>query len=252
MRFTHLLILLYFLFFFNCKNEKLKLSKIEATQVLISDSIATNSEIEDFIKPFRCHIEKELDSTLTFSTATFSKTDGILNTAIGNYMADAVFNEVNPIFNKRTGLNIDMVLLNYGGIRATLPKGNISAKNAYNIIPFENSVVVVALKGAQIDSLVYYLSKAKKAHPISKLQLTLNKDFDVIEATINEQPIERNKIYNVATSDFLYKGGDHMTFFKTNDTLYNLEYKIRNVLIDHFKKVDTINPVIDNRFTQIK
>ena len=41
-------------------------------------------------------------------------------------------------------------------------------------------------------------------------------------------------------------GGDRMDFFKTNDSLYVLDYKIRNVLIDYFTKIDTLNPVIDN------
>jgi len=56
----------------------------------------------------------------------------------------------------------------------------------------------------------------------------------------------------VATNDYLFNGGNDMTFFKPNESLYNLNYKIRNVLIDYFKKVDTINPVIDDRFIQIK
>ena len=43
-----------------------------------------------------------------------------------------------------------------------------------------------------------------------------------------------------------------MRFFKPNDTVYYLNYKIRNTLIDRFNKVDTINPVIDDRFIQIK
>ena len=251
MRFTHLLILLYFLFFLNCKDEKLLLFKIEGSQISVTDSIVSNSEIEDFIKPFRNHIEKDLDSVLVFSADTYSKTNGALNTAIGNYMADAVFDEANPIFKKRTGLDIDMVLLNHGGIRASLPKGDVSAKNAYQLMPFENSLVVVALKGSQIDSLIAYLSKAKTAHPISKLQLTLNKNFEVVHAKIKNQPIDKNKTYYVATSDYLYNGGDRMFFFKPHDSMYVLNYKIRNVLLDNFNKVDTINPVIDNRFIQI-
>ena len=56
----------------------------------------------------------------------------------------------------------------------------------------------------------------------------------------------------MATNDYLYNGGGNMTFFKPNEGLYNLDYKIRNLLIDYFKKVDTINPVIDDRFIQIK
>ena len=252
MRFTHLSILLYFLLFLSCKHQKPHIFKIEGTQIPVSDSIAVDLEIENFIKPYRHPIDKDLNRILTYSADTYSKTNGLLNTAIGNYMADAVYMETNPIFNKRTGLNIDIVLLNHGGIRAPLPKGNISTRNAYHLMPFENNVVVVVLKGSQIDSLIHYLSKSKRAHPISKLKLILDHNFEVVEATINNLSIKKNKTYNVATSDYLLNGGDNMIFFKNNDTVNHLNYKIRNILIDNFKKVDTINPVIDDRFIQIK
>ena len=42
-----------------------------------------------------------------------------------------------------------------------------------------------------------------------------------------------------------------MTFFKPNDGLTVLDYKIRNVLIDNFKKTDTLHPVRDNRFIKL-
>ncbi|OEJ98759.1 hypothetical protein A8C32_06060 [Flavivirga aquatica] len=250
MRFTHLFILLYIFILFGCKQEKLQLIKIEGKQIKITNTIAANSEIESFTTPFREHIQKDLDSVLAYSADTYSKSDGKYNTAIGNLMADAVFSEASPIFKSKTGHNIDMVLLNYGGIRSILSKGNVTKRTAFKIMPFENSIVVVALKGTQIDSLTYYLSKSKTAHPISKLKLSLNKDYKIIEAKINGKNIEKEKTYYVATNDYLYNGGDNMTFFKTNDSLYVLNYKIRNALIDNFKKADTISPVRDDRFTQ--
>ncbi|WP_317041227.1 5'-nucleotidase [Flaviramulus basaltis] len=227
------------------------MSKIDSKQVEINDNLSANKEIEDFIKPFREHIEKDLDSVLAYSVDTYSKSDGDLNTAIGNFMADAVYSESNPIFKSRTGHDIDMVLLNYGGIRSILSKGNVTKRTAFELMPFENSVVVAALKSAQIDSLISYLSKGKRAHPISKLKLTLDKDYQVVEAKIKGQNIEPNKTYYVATNDYLYNGGDNMSFFKTSDSLYVLNYKIRNALIDNFIKNDTISPVIDDRFIQI-
>ncbi|WOD43650.1 5'-nucleotidase [Hwangdonia lutea] len=227
------------------------LTKIEGKQIQITDSLTPNAEIESFIKPFRDNIQKDLDSVLAYSVHTFSKTDGDLNTAVGNFMADAVYSEANPIFNKRTGKNIDMVLLNHGGIRSILPKGNVTKRTAFKLMPFENSIVVVALKGAQVDSIISFLKSKKRAHPISKLKLVLDKDFNVFEAKINGKNIEKNKTYYVATNDYLYNGGDNMSFFKTNDSLYNLNYKLRNALIDKFVKLDTINPVVDDRFIQI-
>lgn len=226
--------------------------KIEGKQISISDSIQTNYEIDNFIKPYREHIFKDLDSVLAYSANTYSKTDGEFNTAIGNFMADAIYDQVNPVFKARTGKDIDMVILNHGGIRSIISKGNITTKTAFELMPFENTLVVVALKGNQIDSLVSYLCRSKKAHPISKLKLTIDKDFKVIDATIKGNKIDDSKTYYVTTNDFLYNGGDNMTFFKPNDSLYDLNYKIRNVLIDYFKKVDTISPVIDDRFIQIK
>lgn len=252
MRFTHFIFLLNFFIFSGCKQEKLHLTKIQGEQIQITDSLSSNTEIESFIKPYRDHIQKDLDSVLAYSVDLYSKTDGDLNTAVGNFMADAVYSEANPVFKSRTGKDIDMVLLNYGGIRSILPKGNVTKRTAFQLMPFENSVVVVALKGSQIDSIVEYLKTRKRAHPISKFKLVLDKDFNVIEAKINEKNIDKNKVYHVATNDYLYNGGSNMTFFKNNDSLYVLNYKIRNALIDKFIKLDTINPVIDDRFIQIK
>ncbi|MEP1487283.1 MAG: 5'-nucleotidase [Algibacter sp.] len=252
MRFTYLFFLLNIFLFSSCKDEKLTLTKIEGKKIEITDSLALNPEIEAFIKPFRDHIQKDLDSVLAYSVDTYSKADGDLNTAIGNFMADVVYSQSNPIFKSRTGKNIDMVLLNRGGIRSIISKGNITSRTAYQLMPFENNIVVVALKGTQVDSLIHYLSKVKTAHPISKLKLELDKNFNVNSATINGENIKPTKTYYVATNDYLYSGGDRMTFFKRNDSLYVLDYKIRNALIDYFKKVDTINPVIDDRFIQIK
>ena len=85
--------------------------------------------------------KSNIDSVISYAPETYSKKDGNLNTAIGNLMADAVFSEANPVFNKRTGQNIDFVILNHGGIRSMIPKGNITTRTAYNVMPFENSVV---------------------------------------------------------------------------------------------------------------
>jgi len=237
-------------FIFSCKND-IQLSKIKGQRLPVTDSIKANADIETFIKPYRENVTKDLDSVLAYAVDTYSKTDGELNTAIGNFMADALYTESNPIFNKRTGKSIDMVLLNHGGIRAIISKGNITSRTAYEIMPFDNEVVVVAMKGSKVRELLNYLAKTKRAHPISKLQLKLDVDFKILDANIGGLPIHDSKIYYVATNDFLYEGGNRMTFFKPNEGVEILDYKLRNLYIDHFKKIDTLNPKIDNRFIRL-
>ncbi|HLV15160.1 MAG TPA: 5'-nucleotidase [Xanthomarina sp.] len=252
MNFKPLFALFLILLIVSCKQEKQHLTRIEGKQIPVSDSLATDTEIEAFIKPYRDHLNKDMDSVISYSMNTYSKSDGELNTAIGNLFADVIFEEGNPVFKKRTGKDIDMVLTNHGGIRAIISKGDITTRTAYEIMPFENSIVVAPIKGSQINQMIDYLLAAKRAHPISKLKIVVDKNYELVEATINSKPIDTSKIYYVATNDYLYNGGDGMDFFKPSDTLYILNYKIRNAFIDHFHKHDTINPVIDDRFIRLQ
>ena len=96
--------------------------------------------------------------------------------------------------------------------------------------------------------MINYLQKAKRAHPISGIKIKLNSDFELLEAKVQDKPIDDNKTYYVATNDYLYNGGDNMSFFRQGDSLHILDYKIRNVLIDYFKKVDTLDLHADDRF----
>ena len=218
----------------------------------------TPSDKRVVFTPSKCVAAKKLFPKIEFliessdvrcySDNEYKKTEGALNTAIGNLMADAVFEQSSPIFKKRYNLDLDLVMLNHGGIRAPLPKGPIFTKTAFNIMPFENKVVVAQLKGNVVMELVDYLIKAKRAHPISGMTLHITKKGKVKKLEIQGKTIDLNKIYNVATSDYLYNGGDRMEFFKKNKTVFDLDYKIRGILIDYFSAQDTLNPKRDKRF----
>lgn len=251
MRLTHLFFFFCLLSITSCEQEKQQLSRIEGKQIAITDSLIGNPEIENFIAPFREHVNKDLDSVISYAPNTYTKSDGELNTALGNLMADLVHEQANPIFKSRSGHDIDLVLLNHGGIRSIISKGNITKRTAYELMPFENSLVVVQLKGKNVVEAVNYLARAKRAHPISKLEITLDADYSLKNATVNGTAIDTAKTYYIATNDYLYNGGDHMEFFKPNDTVYVLNYKVRNAIMDYFVKTDTIKPVADNRFIKL-
>lgn len=230
-----------------CKKNH-KLVRIEGERIEINDSLGQVKAIDSFVAPFRDHVNKNLDSVISFSADLYSKTDGELNTAIGNMMADLVYEQAEPIFRSRTGKSIDMVLLNHGGIRAILPQGPITTRTAYEIMPFENSIVVVEMRGRAMDSLFNYLIRAKRAHPVAGLELWLDENDNILIKEIGGKPFSPDSLYSVATNDYLYYGGDRMNFFKAGDSMHVLNYKIRNAMIDYFRKYDTIKPQRDNRF----
>ncbi len=239
------------LVFFSCKQEKQRVYKIEGKQIQISDSITSIKSLDSLITPFRKHLERSLDSTLAYAPKALTLERNTLNTSIGNLMADILMTQAAPIFKKRTGKKIDFVLLNEGGIRAIISKGNINTGTAYNIMPFDNSVIVVELDGNAIQKMLNYLAIRNEAHPISGAQLILNKDNSVSEFKIDGAAFDPDKTYFVATSDFLVNGGDKMYFFSDAISKTNIDYLIRNTIIDYFNKKDTITATIDNRFIKL-
>lgn len=251
MNFKNILLIFGLVFCLSCKTPT-QVFKIEGKNINVNDNLQSNATIDDFIKPYRENITKDLDSVLGYSVDTYSKADGHLNTAIGNLIADIVFEQSEPVFFKRTGQHIDFVLLNHGGIRSIISKGPISKRTAFELMPFENSIVVSKLPGAKVKELLDYLSRSKRAHPISNLKIVLDKNDKVVESLIHQVPIDFNKSYYIATNDYLVNGGDGMDFFKGSEELIVLNYKIRNALIDYFIKTDTLSPTIDDRFIQLK
>ncbi|WP_317165530.1 5'-nucleotidase [Cellulophaga sp. Z1A5H] len=227
------------------------LTQISGKQIQISDTIKITDSIEQFVAPYRDRINEVLDSTLAYAPKTIAKNDGALNTTAGNLMADAVLELAGPIFKTRTGSTLDFVLLNHGGIRSIISAGNVSARTAYEIMPFENTIVVVGLKGDAVLEMVNYLINSKKPHPIAGLQIILNKDDSINVIKIQGLPFDESKTYYVATSDYLVNGGDRMDFFKKNVTFTETDYRIRNLMIDFFSKKDTIAPIIDDRFIKL-
>ena len=229
----------------SCSKQNYQVSKIEGKRITITDKEKQDPQIENYIKPYREHINKDLDSVLAYCPETLDKSSGKWQTTIGNLMADVTLQRGNTVFMVREKKNIDLCILNHGGIRAILPKGNVTTRTAFEIMPFENSLVVIALKGEQILEMVDYFIATKKPHPLSGITFTIGKDNVAKNILVQGKPVEKDTIYYVATNDYLSNGGDNMEFFKKGTQKFDLDYKLRNILIDYFKEVDTI-PVIND------
>ena len=232
-------------FISSCGKQNYYVSKIEAKRITITDKEKQNPEIENYVKPYREHINKDLDGILAYCPVALDKNTGEWQTTIGNLIADVTLQRGNIVFMAREKKNIDLCILNHGGIRAVLPKGNVTTRTAYDIMPFENSLVVIALQGEQIFEMVDYFIATKKPHPLSGITFTISKDNIAKNILVQGKPVNKDAIYYVATNDYLSNGGDNMNFFKKGIQKYDLDYKLRNILIDYFKDVDTI-PVIND------
>ncbi|WP_350285550.1 5'-nucleotidase C-terminal domain-containing protein [uncultured Croceitalea sp.] len=236
---------------FSCRDTVTNPSEIVGEQLLVTPELEAVDSIEAFVKPYQNRINTVLDSTLAYVSKDLVKDDGSRNTSAGNFLADLVLEQANPIFKSRTNKDIDFVVLNHGGIRSIISKGNVNARTAYQIMPFENYIVVVEMDGKAVSDLLDFLAKSGKAHPIANMQLTLDASGNYVKTEINGQPFNETKTYYVASNDYLVQGGDDMGFFKNRNAVTNTDYMVRNAIIDYFKKVDTIITSVDDRFIQL-
>jgi 2',3'-cyclic-nucleotide 2'-phosphodiesterase (5'-nucleotidase family) len=223
----------------SCGLPKNYISKIEGKKIPLTENLSQNSQIDNFIKPYRDKINNDMSEILAYNPETIDKS-GEWQSNIGNLMADITMIYGNKVYQKRNQKNIDLVILNHGGIRSILPKGNLTMRNAYQIAPFENSLFVIELKGEQILEFCNYFINEKKPHPLSGISFNIDNNKKPINIMIQNKPIDLEKIYSVGTSDYLSNGGDNMVFFKKNVGIFDMDYKLRNILIDYLKDVDNV------------
>ena len=233
-----------------CKNERLENTKIQGKQIQIDQIYNPDSSITKFISPYKNELQDNINTILCYNPRTLSRTEKDLESALGNMYADICYQIADSIFNRETGENIDFALFNYGGIRTVIPKGDITVGNIFELMPFENKLVVVELTGTQTMELFNYLKESKRAHPISNLKLEL-KEESFKNIIIKDKSFEPTKNYYILTHDYLQHGGDNMSFFIAPVSLFSTQYKVRDALIDHMEKIDTIHAQTDGRFVKI-
>jgi len=247
----YLFILLIVAFLSGCKEKTFQVFKITGTQLDINDELSTDSVFLNSIQPYKDTLKNKINTYLCYNPVTLDRKEMPLESSLGNLYADICYEKANTIFSKKTSKKIDFALFNYGGIRTTIPKGDITVENIFKLMPFENKLVVVELSGKQTKVLFDYLENRKEAHPISHLHLKMT-DNKLTSILINDAPFDVSKNYFVLTHDYLQHGGDQMIFFKDPISLFDTQYKVRDAIIDYLKEIDTIKVKLDGRFVKIK
>lgn len=114
------------------------------------------------------------------------------------------------------GKPADMGLINIGGIRNSLTEGDITTENIYEILPFENSLCVLTMKGSAMKHLFENIA-VRLGEGVSGIQLEISKDGKLLQASIAGRPVEDDRDYTVATIDYLADGNDGLTAFLQAD-----------------------------------
>ena len=211
-----------------------KLQSYEDEVIAIEAPI--DSTILNIILPYQNSIEAQMNEVLCISKMEMKK--GKPESLLGNFVTDLCLNYADA----------QICIMNTGGLRSTLPKGNITRGDIYTLMPFENELVILELDIESLKGLVDYITK-RGGEPFSGMTLKASsKGYDIEEVSGMEDFFDFNKgdKIRVLTSDYLANGGDNMWFFKDKEQI-KVGIKLRDAIIDHCSKSDTISSKLDNR-----
>ena len=110
----------------------------------------------------------------------------------------------------------------------SLTKGPVTIGNVYELMPFDNYLVVLSLTGKQVQSMLDAIA-ASGGWPVAGVTFTI-KDNTADDVQINGKRLHNESTYRIAISDYLSNGGDNMKMLK------GLPQENTNVLLrDAFK-----------------
>lgn len=224
-----LYILYLFVFLFSC-NSTYIIQSYDAE--LIGVESAIDSSIFHLIKPYQSKIEDQMNEVLTYTKYDLKK--GRPQSTIGNFVTDLCLSYSDA----------QICVFNNGGLRTSIDKGNITRGKIYELMPFENELVILELDQSDYLELLDYIT-SRGGEPFSGINLSIDNNGNILDKTIPVD-FENGEKVKVLTSDYLANGGDKMKFFK-NKKQKKIGLKLRDAIIDYCEKNDTINVKIDNR-----
>lgn len=144
---------------------------------------------------------------------------------------------------------IDFALMNFGGIRTEMPKGNVSKYDILSIFPFDNYLVIEEMDGDKVRMLMEFFAKTR-GQVMSNVCLHIDGD-SVKECLIGGEPLDDNRKYVVATIDFLYQGGDNLYPLKYSNWMVDTRKKMMDIFIEYIQNLTAqgkkIEKTTDNR-----
>jgi len=216
----------------------------------IGEEIQEDGVLARLLQPYVDHVVSALSEVVGYAEGDFFVKD-MRNeeTALGDLVADSMF-----WYMKHLG--VDFAIQNGGGIRTGLPAGPITKRSVHEMLPFDNTVVVLTLKGSDVRDLLNYLAsitRGKGAFPQVSMgiQLTIDRGAGISWGVlIGGKPLDMNRRYRIATNSYLAAGGDGYRGFLSATERYDSSVFQRDVFIGYLQSLGgRIKPTVEGRIT---
>ncbi len=154
----------------------------------------------------------------------------------------------------------DFAIQNTGGVRNDLPIGPITEKALFEISPFDNQLVVVSMSGTMLHQIMEDKASSRGLSLFisgGAIKFDPNREDgqQIVEFTVGGQPIDPDRIYRVAMTNYLSVGNSGMWRVRDEIPDENKEvagYSDLSALTEYIRKLGVIDIKNDGRMVRIK
>lgn len=217
-------------------------TKHQSSLILLDSNQQELETTLKMIEPYKIALDSEMNEVLVISAMEFPKEKGKPETLLGNLVADLSLEIITKKFPES---KIDFCILNNGGLRTSLPKGEITRGKIFELMPFDNELVMVTLSTEKAKELIQYIYNVG-GQPISGTVLNFNFSVDSV---FNQ--LDLTTPITILTTDYLATGGDKMDFFLNPINIESTQFKLRDAIIEYctveHKKGNQLTSQLDGR-----
>lgn len=234
--------------FASCSQQRYAVSSVNGQHVAIklSPNTPVNQQELQLVAHYKGTLDSQMNEVLGLSSEymTYTRPESLLTNLTSDVMLQ--------YGNKHTNGNCDLASMNVHGHRANLAKGNITLGNLFETYSFENTLVLIKLKGSDLLDAFEGYAKQGGAGISSTAQLEI-KDGKLLKATLKGQAIDPQKTYTIITLDYLADGNDGMNAFAKSTERLELGITLRDAMIGYVKEQTAqgkeITSALDGRIT---
>ncbi|MBV5282880.1 MAG: 5'-nucleotidase C-terminal domain-containing protein [Paludibacter sp.] len=196
-----------------------------------------------YLQPFKQKVDGQMNEVIGQAAETMK--GHAPESLLSNISADIYLQTATDF----QGENVDIAIVNLGGLRTVVPAGDITVRKVFELMPFENELVLLWLKGDKLNELLQYFA-GMGGEGVSGLRMEI-KDGKAVNITINDKPLDPTKVYSIVTNDYLAGGNDKMVQLAQAEKRVNTGIKVRTMLLNYIKnetkKGNKIQSKLDGR-----
>ena len=201
---------------------------------------AEDPAISALIAPYHDKVTSQMQEVLGTAPAALVKSPG--ESPLANFVADLQRERAAQALGQPIALGV----MTNGGLRAGLSAGPITLGSVFELMPFENELVVVDAPGPVVQQLFDYAARARMA--VSGATYAVTFDGLPKDIRIAGQPFDVNqeRLWTIAISDYLATGGDNMGFFKPL-VARRTNILLRTAIADHIRALTKAGKPVTGR-----